>query len=100
MSVYVTKDEGKFDLSPALKFGEIEVIATREFPIFSEGGEETRRIREKLKHFSDNDYLLLVGDPIIIGIATHYASFYNRGKVKFLKWSPRSKDYQVVDSQL
>ena len=45
-------------------------------------------IKEGLSEFTEEDYLLLVGDPISIGIATHYAA-KSSNVVNFLKWDNR-----------
>ena len=46
-----------------------------------------------LQKFDDDDYLLLSGDPVIIGIALAYASIVNRGKVNVLKWDRLEAKY-------
>ena len=40
------------------------------------------------------------GDPIAIGIATHYAADVNFGRIKFLKWDNREYKYYKVEVAL
>ena len=50
--------------------------------------------------FSDDDYLLLMGDPSAIGIACAVASSNNRGRFKCLKWDKREYKYYPVEVNL
>lgn len=53
-----------------------------------------------LKDFSDADYLILVGNPILLGMATAIAAAYNSGRVRFLQWSPKEERYILVMSEM
>lgn len=57
-------------------------------------------LKEKLRNFSDDDYLIPTGDPSAIGIAFMVASENNRGRVKCLKWDRDSKSYIEVQIDL
>ena len=57
-------------------------------------------LHEKLSNFSDEDYLLLIGNPGLIGMATSLASFYNEGRVKFLQWSGRHNEYTEIEAKI
>ena len=59
-------------------------------------GQVTRDIDTKLSNFNDEDYLLLIGDPIIIGIAIAMAGKWNQGRVKVLKWDRQEHVYYPV----
>ena len=48
-----------------------------------------RKLKQVLKDFNDKDYLLLIGDPSIIGVACSIASDINQGKFKMLKYDRR-----------
>lgn len=54
----------------------------------------------KLQEFCDDDYLLLIGNPGLIGMATAIAAHYNSGSVKFLQWSGRHEEYTQIDSDM
>jgi N-acetyl-beta-hexosaminidase len=53
-----------------------------------------------LRDFSDDDYLLLIGNPVFIGWATAIAAAYNEGRVNLLMWSGKEKGYREVKAIL
>ena len=53
-------------------------------------------VEKILENFTEEDYLLLIGDPVSIGIATHYAA-KKTDVVKFLKWDNREYTYFPVE---
>ncbi len=57
-------------------------------------------IHEKLRNFSDDDFLLLIGNPGLIGMSTAIASHYNDGRVKFLQWSGRHREYTEIVTEI
>lgn len=57
-------------------------------------------MHEALSGFSDDDYLLLIGNPILIGMATTLAAYYNNGKVNFLQWSGKHQRYTMISAQI
>ena len=57
-------------------------------------------LKSKLKNFTDDDYLVAVGDPSAIAIAGAIAAEYNMGRFKMLKWDKESRQYVCVDINL
>lgn len=57
-------------------------------------------IHEKLSGFSDDDYLLLIGNPVLIGKVVAIAAHYNEGRVKFLQWSGRHNEYTEIVAKI
>lgn len=57
-------------------------------------------LHEKLSSFSDDDFILLIGNPVLIGMAVAIASYYNKGKVSFLQWSGKHGSYTKVSAQI
>ncbi len=57
-------------------------------------------LHEKLSGFSDNDHLLLIGNPGLIGMATALAAYYNEGRVKLLQWSGRHSEYTEIQAKI
>lgn len=57
-------------------------------------------LHQKLKDFSDEDHLLLIGNPILIGMAVSIAAHYNSGRVRFLQWSGKHSDYTEVVAKI
>ena len=80
------------DLTPAMKYGEIEVLIEANTmgiaiqPLISV-------LRSRLAKFTDDDYILPVGDPVAIGAVTAIAAEVNRGQLKMLRWDRRMKQY-------
>lgn len=57
-------------------------------------------LHEKLSGFSDDDHLLLIGNPGLIGMSTALAAHYNEGRVKFLQWSGRHSEYTEIVTKI
>ncbi len=57
-------------------------------------------LHEKLSGFNDEDYLLLIGNPGLIGMATALAAYYNEGRVKLLQWSGRHNEYTEITGRM
>jgi len=94
--VYVTQEQEGKNILPALKYGELTVLVSSSTQVGFSAGQVTREIDAKLSNFNDEDYLLLIGDPIIIGIAIAMAGKWNQGRVKVLKWDRQEHVYYPV----
>ena len=55
------------------------------------------QIKDKLKNFTTDDYLLLSGDPAIIGVTCSVVSDMTNGKYKLLKWDRQEKTYYPLE---
>lgn len=87
----------KYDISPAAHFGELtEVLPRGNVPRQLEV--TLTRLRVVLRDYRDGDYLLAIGDPIAIGLATAIAAKANNGRVALLKWDRIRQDYQVYSA--
>jgi hypothetical protein len=81
-----------FDITPARAYGELKIlirsntIGVSVQPLIS-------ILRQNLKDFNDDDYILAIGDPVAIGIVTAIATEFNRGCVKVLRWDRQTKQY-------
>jgi len=58
------------------------------------------KLRDGLRNFTSNDYLLLTGDPAIIGVACSIASDITNGKYNLLKWDRQEKKYYPIKINL
>ena len=98
MTVYVVqKPSANKNILSAAKYGEFEFILG-DFPdLMFSPGPTVSMVRKKLKDFSDDDYLLLIGDPAAIGICVHYALHNNTGRAKLLKWDNRDYKYNIIE---
>ena len=98
MTVYIVQEMRGRDLSDAVTFGDIEVL----IPASEQASFSTqpliRQLTRKLSKFTDDDYLLLSGDPVIIGLAASIASRYNMGRYKILKWDRLDNKYYPLEA--
>ena len=58
------------------------------------------KLRQGLKDFTKEDYLLLTGDPAIIGVACSIASDITNGKFNLLKWDKQERKYYPIEIDL
>jgi hypothetical protein len=94
--VYVVQEpEGK-NILAAKKFGKLEALLPSG-QIMLSSGPSVLKLRRKLQKFCDDDYLLLIGDPIAIALAAMIAGASNAGRVKFLKWDKQERQYYPVE---
>jgi len=54
------------------------------------------KLRNLLKKYRTKDYLLLTGDPAIIGVACSIASDITNGKYNLLKWDKQERQYYPI----
>ena len=57
-------------------------------------------MKEGLKDFTEDDYLICIGDPSIIAAAACIASRKANGHLKLLKWDRLTSDYIAVEMVL
>ena len=53
-----------------------------------------------LKDFTTDDYLLLTGDPAIIGVACSIVSDMTNGRYSLLKWDKQERQYYPIEINL
>ena len=58
------------------------------------------KLRQGLKDYTSEDYLLLTGDPAIIGVACSIVSDITNGKYKLLKWDKQERKYYPIEINL
>jgi len=58
------------------------------------------KLRQGLKDFTEKDYLLLTGDPAIIGVACSIVSDITNGQYKLLKWDKQERKYYPIEINL
>jgi hypothetical protein len=90
--------EPVFDITPAGRYGQVEFLLKPGAKPFDPAVLD--ELRRGLEDFQDDDFLLLLGSPAIMGWACALAADYNDGKVKILQWSNTEQDYVVVAAEL
>ena len=99
MTVYVLQEMGR-NIRSAEKFGDLKIVLPDNRQIVLSSGPLTFKLKQELKDFNDNDYLLLMGDPAIIAVAGAVVSDVNGGKFKVLKWDRDEKRYYDIEIDL
>ena len=84
----------------ALKYGKLKVLLKEHAQIVLSPGPVIFELRKLLKNYNSNDYLLLSGDPSIIGLACSIVSDINNGRFNLLKWDRQEKVYYPIEINL
>ena len=58
------------------------------------------KLRKGLRNYKPEDYLLLTGDPAIIGVACSIVSDITNGKYNLLKWDKQERKYYPIEINL
>jgi len=90
----------KINIMGASKYGEFVFCLPEMSQIIFSPGPLIFRLRDKLKKYTPEDYLLLTGDPAIIGVACSIVSDITNGKYKLLKWDKQERKYYPIDINL
>jgi hypothetical protein len=111
MTVFVVQKQMRFDettgelvprfrtLEKAARFGQIEYLLSPSAHPFNPE-HIIGDLHEKLKSYTEKDYLLLIGNPALIGMATAVAGHYNGGVLKLLQWSGHQGDYAEISVRM
>jgi hypothetical protein len=110
MTVYVVQDHRRYDkdtgeyvsvhdLTPAEEFGTLKYLLS---PTAAPWATESiiNDLWDGLEEFGDDDYLLMVGNPVLCGLATAVACDVNDGRIRFLQWNGRERRYTAVEAQV
>ena len=90
----------KINIMGASKYGEFKFLLPELSQIIFSPGPLVFKLRQGLKKFSKRDYLLLTGDPAIIGVACSLVSDMTNGKYKLLKWDKQERQYYPITINL
>ena len=106
-AVYVIQEipgtkEGKpkINIIGASQYGKLNFLLPELSQIIFSPAPLIFKLREKLKNFSQKDYLLLTGDPAIIGVACSIVSDMTNGKFNLLKWDKQERKYYPIEINL
>ena len=90
----------KINIMGASKYGEFKFLLPEFSQIIFSPGPLIFKLRQSLKDFTTEDYLLLTGDPAIIGVACSIVSDMTNGKYNLLKWDKQEKKYYPIEINL
>ena len=96
-----TKDgRPKINIMGAAEYGTFKFLLPELSQIIFSPGPLIFKIRKGLKNYSQQDFVLLTGDPAIIGVACSIVSDITNGKYKLLKWDKQERKYYSIDINL
>ena len=90
----------KINIVGATQFGQLKVLLPENSQIILSPAYVITTLKQKLKDYKPKDYLLLTGDPAIIGVACSIVSDLTNGKYKLLKWDKQERRYYPVEIDL
>lgn len=89
----------RYDLSAAGLYGPIQtLLRPDQKPFQSKQIIDTLYI--KLKDFSDEDFIICIGNPILLALAVNVAFDINEGRANLLQWNRDLKEYDLVRADL
>ena len=90
----------RINIMGASEYGEFKFLLPELSQIIFSPGPLIYKLRFLLKNFTTKDYLLLTGDPAIIGVACSIVSDMTNGKYNLLKWDKQERKYYPIEINL
>ena len=90
----------RINIMGASEYGEFKFLLPELSQIIFSPGPLIYKLRSLLKNFTTKDYLLLTGDPAIIGVACSIVSDMTNGKYNLLKWDKQERQYYPIEINL
>ena len=90
----------KINIMGAADYGTLKFLLPELSQIIFSPGPLIFKLRKSLKDFKEGDYLLLTGDPAIIGVACSIVSDITNGKYNLLKWDKQERKYYPISINL
>ena len=84
----------------AAQFGKFRFLLPELSQMIFSPGPLIFKLREGLKEYRTKDFLLLTGDPAIIGVACSLVSDMTNGKYNLLKWDKQERRYYPIEINL
>ena len=86
----------KINIMSANRHGEFKFLLPEFSQIIFSPGPLIFKLRNLLKDYTPEDYLLLTGDPAIIGVACSIVSDMTNGRYNLLKWDKQDRMYYPI----
>ena len=90
----------KINIMGASEYGKFKFLLPEFSQMIFSPGPLIFKLRKALKDFNEEDYLLLTGDPAIIGVACSIVSDITNGKYNLLKWDKQERKYYPITINL
>ena len=92
-----TKDgRPKINILGAAEYGKFKFLLPELSQIIFSPGPLIFKLRKELSKYRIKDFLLLTGDPAIIGVACSIVSDITNGKFNLLKWDKQERKYYSI----
>ena len=96
-----TKDgKPKINILGAAEYGTFKFLLPELSQMIFSPGPLIFKLRQGLKDYTTEDYLLLTGDPAIIGVACSIVADITSGKFNLLKWDKQERKYYPIHINL
>ena len=90
----------KINIMGASNYGQFKFLLPEFSQMIFSPGPLIYKLRQGLKNYKARDYLLLTGDPAIIGVACSIVSDITNGKFNLLKWDKQERKYYPIEINL
>ena len=90
----------KINIMGAAEFGTFKFLLPELSQIIFSPGPLIFKLRKGLQSYVPSDFLLLTGDPAIIGVACSIVSDITNGKYQLLKWDKQERKYYSININL
>ena len=96
-----TKDgKPKINILGAAEYGTFKFLLPELSQMIFSPGPLIFKLRKGLKDYNTEDFLLLTGDPAIIGVACSIVADITSGKFNLLKWDKQERKYYPIHINL
>ena len=90
----------KINIMGATEYGKFKFLLPELSQIIFSPGPLIFKLQKELANYRTKDYLLLTGDPAIIGVACSIVSDITNGKYNLLKWDKQERKYYSIEINL
>jgi len=90
----------KINILGAAEYGTFKFLLPELSQMIFSPGPLIFKLRKSLKDYTNEDFLLLTGDPAIIGVACSIVSDITSGKFNLLKWDKQERKYYPIHINL
>ena len=90
----------KINILGAAEYGTFKFLLPELSQMIFSPGPLIFKLRKGLKDYTNEDFLLLTGDPAIIGVACSIVADITNGKFNLLKWDKQERKYYPIHINL
>ena len=90
----------KINILGAAEYGDFKFLLPELSQMIFSPGPLIFKLRKGLQDYATEDFLLLTGDPAIIGVACSIVSDITNGKFNLLKWDKQERKYYPIHVNL